>query len=212
MSSKLNHGVFAVIAQAEGDELRQSMFANLAMVRKVSVETLEAEFTKYVTENAKALERERKRAETEARKVRVEALVKQGEGMTFESEGLAEFITAVEAEGGVVKLTPKLKLAVVVKLPKAGGKSGGKPANWAPQPYRDSEGDRICGPLTNWAKENLSEGDQKEAGCFRPNGKFRTGESLAKALIKAEVITADPVSTEEMAAAKAAHEAAENAS
>ena len=84
-----------------------------------------------------------------------------------------------------------------MELPKARGTGGGKPAKDAPQPYVDSEGDRIVGPLTDWTRDNLSETEQKAKGCFRPNGKFRTGASLAKALIKAEVISASPVPSTE---------------
>jgi hypothetical protein len=195
MSSKTNAAIFAVVAQAEGD-LRATMLANLATVRKVSLESLTAEFEEFAKANSKKLEAEVRKQEREARKVRVTALVKEGEGITLESENLADFIGRVKAEQGVVSVNEDLSLTVTVELPKARGTGGGKPAKDAPQPYVDSAGDRICGPLTEWTKENLSETEQKEAGCFRPNGKFRTGASLAKALIKAEVISASPVPSE----------------
>lgn len=190
-----NTAIFALIAQAEG-ELRQSMFANLAAVRKVDVSVLTAEFDEFAKANAEKLAKEQRKQEREARKTRVEALVKEGESITLESDNLADFIGRVKAESGVVSVNEDLSLTVTVELPKARGTGGGKPAKDAPQPYVDSEGDRILGPLTDWARANLSETEQHAKGCFRPNGKFRTGASLAKALIKAEVISASPVPSE----------------
>jgi len=196
--SKSNVAIFGVLAQAEGD-LRTTMLANLATVRKVTVDSLTAEFDTFLKDNAEKLAAEVRKQEREQRKARVEVLIKEGEGITLQSENLAEFIGRVKAEQGVVSVNEDLSLTVTVELPKARGTGGGKPAANAPQPYVDSAGDRIVGPLTNWTKDNLSEADQKTHGCFRPNGKFRTGASLAKALIKAEVISASPVPAEDTA-------------
>jgi hypothetical protein len=198
MSSNKNAGVFAVIAEAEG-ELRATMLANVATVRKVSVEEFTASFEAYIKENADKLEKEKRKNEREARKVRVEVLVKEGESITLESDNLADFIGRVKAEEGVVSVNEDLSLTVTVSLPKARGTGGGKPAKLQPSGYVDSEGDRIFGALTDWTRDNLSESEQKEAGAFRPNGKFRTGASLAKALVKAEVIVAKAVTAEETA-------------
>lgn len=210
MSKSENAGIFAVIAQAEG-ELRQSMFANLSAVRKVPVATLEAEFAVFAEENAKKLAAEIKRQETAARKARVEILAKECEGLTLESEGLGDLITRVNEEGGIVSLTPELTLAVTLEMPKVHKGGTGKPPAWRPAPFRDSAGDRVYGALTDWAKENLSEADQKAKGCFRPNGKFRSGASMGKALIKSGQLVASPVSAEEMAEAVAKAEAAKAA-
>lgn len=205
--SKLNAGVFAVIAQAEG-ELRVSMLSNLAMVRKVDVSVLTDEFGEFCKANADKLEKEARKQEREARKGRVEALVKEFEGITLESEGLPALIERVVTEGGVVAINADLSLTVTVALPKARGTGGGKPAKLQPTGYVDSEGDRIFGALTDWTRDNLSESEQKEAGAFRPNGKFRSGASLAKALVKAEVIVAEAITAEETATFEAAKAAA----
>ena len=190
--SKSNTAIFGVLAQAEG-ALQIAMLGNLATVRKVDVSVLSAEFEEFVKDNAEKLAAEIRKQEREARKGRVTLLIKEGEGITLQSENLADFIGRVKAEAGVVSVNEDLSLTVTVELPKARGTGGGKPAATEPQPYLDSSGDRILGPLTTWTKANLSASEQKDAGCFRPNGKFRTGASLAKALIKAERITASPV-------------------
>ena len=190
--SKSNAAIFGVFAQAEGD-LRVTMLANLATVRKVTVESVTAEFEKFAKDNAEKLAAEVRKLEREARKARVEVLIKEGEGINLQSENIADFIGRVKAELGVVSVNEDLSLTVLVELPKARGTGGGKPAKTEPQPYVDSEGDRILGPLTDWTRANLSESEQKAEGCFRPNGKFRTGASLAKALIKSERIVASPV-------------------
>jgi hypothetical protein len=190
--SKQNDGVFALLDKADG-ETRVAFLANLSAIRKVSVETLEAEFGKWREDNAAKLEKLRKAEEREALKLRLEALSTEAEGMTLDSEGLADFISRVEAETGMVRVRPDMTLEVTLPTVRKGGTGGGKPAADAPQPYLDSEGDRILGPLTVWAKANLTEAEQTAAGCFRPNGKFRTGTALGKALIKAEILTASPV-------------------
>jgi len=205
-----NAAMFGLIAQAEG-ELRASMFANLSALRSVGVDILEAEFAVFAEANAKKLAAEVKRREKEARKARVEILAKEVEGLTLESEGLGDLITRINAEGGIVALTPELGLAVTLEMPKVHKGGTGKPPAWRPAPYRDSEGDRVYGALTDWAKENLSEADQKAKGCFRPNGKFRSGASLGNALIKSKQLVASPVPAEEMAEAVAKAEAAKAA-
>lgn len=196
MAKNANAAMFAVIAQAEG-ELQRSMLANLASVRKVDIEVLTKEFGEFAEANAAKVEKDRKRAEREARMKRVEALVKEGEGITLTSDSLGDFVTRVETEGGLVAINPDLTIRVAVKLPKVHKGGGGKPAKDAPQPYVDSEGERILGPLTTWAKDNFSDEELHEKGAYRPNGKFRTGASLAKALIKAEVISASPVPSDD---------------
>jgi hypothetical protein len=56
----------------------------------------------------------------------------------------------------VVSANEEGKLSFSVSGLKAPSKGGGKPAKDQPRPFLDSEGDRICGTLTSWAKENLS--------------------------------------------------------
>ena len=207
--ASINEGIFTLIAQSEeGSPLRASMFSNLSALRKVGVEVLEGEFSEFEKENKDKLEKAARAVEREARKARVEILIKEVDGLNLQSEGLGDLITRVEIEGGFVSLNSDLSLKVTLAMPKTHKGGTGKPPAWRPAAFRDMEGDRVYGALTDWAKENLSETDQKAKGCFRPNGKFRSGASLGKALIKSETLIASPVSEEEMATAVKAANAA----
>jgi hypothetical protein len=182
-----NSAMFAVIAQAEDSAQQNRMLGDLAKVRKVNVEVLKKEFETFTVENEAKIQADAAKAEREA-------LEKEAKGMTVSSDTLGAFIKRVYAAGGSVILNEDLTLGLKLKGGRKGGNGGGgKPAADAPQPYLDSAGDRVLGPLTDWARANLSESEQKAAGCFRPNGKFRTGASLGKALVKANILTESPV-------------------
>ena len=206
-----NAAMFGLIAQAGDIALRASMFANLAALRSVAPSVLEAEFAIFAEENAKKLASEVKQRENTARKARVDILAKECEGLTLDSEDLGDLISRVNEEGGVVALTPDLELVVTLEMPKAHKGGTGKPPAWRPAAFRDSAGDRVFGALTDWAKNNLSEAEQKASGCFRPNGKFRSGASMGAALVKSGDLVVSAVSAEEMAEARAKAEAAKAA-
>lgn len=185
--------IFALIQQAEGD-LRDATIKNLAAIRKVSVEALTHEFEAFQVESAKALERERKRQENAARKSRLEALATEAEGVSLDSDTLGDFVSRVVAEGGVVTINPDLTLGVTLpKAKRGGGTGGGKPAKDAPRPFLDGDGNRVTGAITDWMRDNLTEKQQQDANCFRPNGKLRTGAKLAKALVDAGYLTESPL-------------------
>ena len=190
--AKSTDSIFALIAQAPASEA-PGYLTTFAALRKTTVEKLAAEFETYKTENAAKVEKARKAAEREALKAALAILATEAEDMDLDSPELGEFVERVRAAGGRVEITPELDLDVVLPEVRKGGTGGGKPASDAPQPFLDMAGDRVLGPLTVWAKANLSEPEQIEAGCFRPNGVFRTGKALSTALVKANILTASPV-------------------
>lgn len=194
-----NESIFSLIGRAEGD-LRTSMISNLAAVRRITVEALEAEFTTFQKDNAVKLEKERKKQEREDLKVRLTALNTEAEGMALDSEGLGDFVGRVIADGGVVSLTPELGLTVTLPTVRKGGTGGGKPAKDAPRPYVIVEtGERLVGAVTDFVDANFDEAEQKKLGLFRPNGIRRAGQALVKPLVAAKVLENSPIPTEEVA-------------
>lgn len=201
MTAINNDAMFAVIAQATDETLREQMLGNLATVRRVDVSVISAEFDTFVENNKAKVEAERKATA-------IAVLTKEAEDMDLESDSLADFVERVQAEGGHVFLTVEegeVGIEVSLKAPKSGGsRGGGKPPAWKPSDYRDSAGDRIVGPLTTWVNDNLTEAERQAAGVYRPNGKLRTGKALGVALAKAGVATKDPATAEEIEAARKA--------
>ena len=206
-----NAAMFGLIAQAGDIALRASMFANLAALRSVAPSVLEAEFAIFAEENAKKLASEVKQRETIARRARVDILAKECEGLTLESAGLGDLISRVNEEGGIVALTPSLNLMVTLEMPKVHKGGTGKPPAWRPAAFRDSAGDRVYGALTDWARDNLTETERQSKGCYRPNGKFRSGASMGTVLVNSGDLVVSTVPAAEMAEARAKAEAAKAA-
>lgn len=181
--------LFDLIAAQDTPEARTTAIANLASLRKVSVEALTAEFDAYAAKNAANLEKAR-------RKAAIEALNSEAGSMTLDSENLADFVGRVVAEKGSVTLNPDLTLSVSLPTARRGG-GGGKPKADQPRPYVDAEGNRILGAVTDWLDANYTEEEQQEAGLFRPNGKRRAGQNLVEYAVRAGFLVRSPIPTED---------------
>lgn len=195
-----NHDVFTAIAQVSDESLRGRFLADIAGSRHVPVETLTSEFEGWQKTNADALEKEQAKIEKAARAARLETLSKEAQGISLDSETISDFLARVVAEGGQTVVNPDLTLSVTLPAVRKGGTGGGRVKATHIQPFVDSDGDRVIGPITFWVKENLTELEAKEANCYRPNGKIRSGETLTKALVKAGIFTPEPLTADETAA------------
>lgn len=155
---------------------------------------------------AERKETAQKRAESAAKRIEREKLnavlvAKQSEADKFAiaADGLADFVASVEAAKGEVGLTVKdgkvavTVLGIVATPAKGGNNGGGRPKKDEPQPYVDSNGDRVTGPLTDWARNNLSEVDLENAP--KVGGKLASGARLVKYLKDNKFITDSPVPT-----------------
>lgn len=140
--------------------------------------------------NAVKLANARKREALKALEGEVSALA-----VEFAPEILAVF-AKVTAAGGSVTVDGEGNFAVSgLKARTGGNNGGGRIGKDDPSGYLDSEGNRILGPLTTWAKANFSEQELQDMGCYTPqSGKFRTGTKLAKAL--GDHVSVDPMGRE----------------
>jgi hypothetical protein len=184
--SKQDAVIFGLIAQAPNATVRDSMLGNLALVRGIPQEEAAKLYEEFEAKNAEKNAKAR-------RKAMIERLGKEAESITLHSSELADFVARVVKVKGSVTINPDLSLSV--SLPKSGGGTGGgRVANDHPQPYVDSDGNRVLGPITFWLNNAFGEAEQKKIeGVFRPNGKRRSGSALAKALVEAGVLTPCPV-------------------
>jgi len=179
--------IFGLVAQSTNDAMRTAMLTNIAELRVVSLESIQAKFKAFDEENVAATAKAR-------RKAALERLNGEAGSMTLQSDNLGDFIARVVKAKGSVTLNPDLSLSVDLPKASGGGTGGGRVSNDHPQPYVDCEGTRVLGPITFWLDANVTEDDQEDIeGAFRPNGKRRSGDTLAKALVKAGILTDSPV-------------------
>jgi len=197
--SKIQQLVRNVITCAPNEEAAEGMLVMLqGYVNPATGETCDAEaIAKIAEEQREATRKGREamaaKAERTRRNVALEALKGEVSSLTLdEPVTVLEVAAKVTAAGGSLTIDGEGTFGVTgLRSRKGGNNGGGRIGQNDPSGYLDSEGDRILGPLTTWAKDNFTNEELKEMGAFAPqSGKFRTGVKLAKAL--SEHVSVDP--------------------
>jgi hypothetical protein len=196
----LNDYIDAIaLAEPSRQETLLQAFAAVEVGGKpIGLEELKKLFNERAENAKKRAANAAKRAERESLNARLTELQKEGAALSFDFSALTDFVGKVAAAKGEVGLTlkdGKVTMEVFgVASTASATNGGGRPKKDAPQPFVDSNGERVTGPLTDWARANISQAELDAAP--KVGGKLASGAKLVEYLKKLNYIVDSPVPTQ----------------